>query len=447
MENFLNLNKLTAGALYQPYRKAIWLYLFLLIFEGALRKWFLPSLATPLLLVRDPIAIWLTLEGMRRGWLTSGYVKTMMVVSTVSLILTWMVGHQNFLVGIFGWRIYFFHFPMVFVMGKVLNRDDLMKMARFILLLSIPMTILITIQFYSPQSAWVNLGVGGEGSSGFQGATVGGVSYFRPSGTFSFTQGYVSYQALVGCLLLYYLVVNGTLKRQYRFPLWLLIAFAAAYIVSIPTSISRTHFFQSLVFVAFLFWAVINKPRLKVQFLRFLVIGVIAVLLISLFGKGGASLEAFTNRFDMASKTEGGVQGTLGDRYFGGLLDGLLNFNIPFFGYGIGLGTNVGAKLMGGNMYSFGFNGENEWGRIVGECGMLLGWIIIGVRLLFSLDLLKRAYFKLKRRFDLMPWMLSAGMMLNIPQGQWSIPTNLGFCILFAGFTLASVNNDIYSKK
>ena len=36
---------------------AIWLYLLLWIFEGALRKWILPSLATPLLVVRDPIAI------------------------------------------------------------------------------------------------------------------------------------------------------------------------------------------------------------------------------------------------------------------------------------------------------------------------------------------------------------------------------------------------------
>ena len=34
-------------------KQMIWLYFFLLIFEGALRKWFLPFLATPLLVVRD----------------------------------------------------------------------------------------------------------------------------------------------------------------------------------------------------------------------------------------------------------------------------------------------------------------------------------------------------------------------------------------------------------
>lgn len=66
MTNYLNLNKLTAGGPYALYRKAIWIYIFLLIFEGALRKWFLPSLATPLLLVRDPIAIWLTIIGLQK---------------------------------------------------------------------------------------------------------------------------------------------------------------------------------------------------------------------------------------------------------------------------------------------------------------------------------------------------------------------------------------------
>lgn len=91
-------------------------------------------------------------------------------------------------------------------------------------------------------------------------------------------------------------------------------------------------------------------------------------------------------------------------------------------------------------MYSFGFNAEVEWERIIGECGLIIGFIIIAIRLLFSLKMLQKAYQCLMRRFDLLPWMLSAGMILTIPQAQWSIPTNLGFCVLFGGFTLAAVN-------
>lgn len=435
MINFLNLTSLTKGEPYALYRKAIWVYLFLLIFEGALRKWFLPQLATPLLLVRDPIAIWLTVVGLQRGWIKSGYITVMMVVSTISMLMTLAVGHHNLFVALFGWRIYFFHYPMIFVLGKVLSRTDLLKIGQFILWVSIPMTALIVVQFYSPQTAWVNIGVGGEGSAGFAGA----LGYFRPSGTFSFTSGYVMYQALVGCYLLYYLLMNSTLPKEYQFSKYILIILAGCYILSIPTSISRTHFFQTCVFLLFLFLAAIRKNKLKSKFIKSAIMVVVAVFVLSLLGIGNESMEAFIARFETANEIEGGVDGVIGDRYVGGLLSSLINFNTPVFGYGIGLGTNVGAKAMGGNMYSFGFNAENEWSRIIGECGLLFGLIIISVRLLFSIEMWKRSYNRLAKRFDLLPWMLSAGMMLTVPQGQWSIPTNLGFCILFGGLTLAAV--------
>lgn len=435
MTNYLNLNKLTAGEPYDLYRKAIWIYLFLLVFEGALRKWFLPSLATPLLIIRDPIAIWLTIVGWQKGWLNNAYVKVMMIVSTLSFVLTLLVGHHNLFVALFGWRIYFFHFPMIFVMGKILSRTDLLKMGQFLLWLSIPMTVLIVIQFYSPQTAWVNLGVGGEGTAGFAGA----MGYMRPPGTFSFTSGYVAFQGVVGCLLLYYLVMNDTLPEAYRFSTWVLILLAACYLLTIPMSISRTHFFQTSVFLLFLGVAAVRKAKLKNRFLKFMAVALVAVVVLSFTGIADTGIEAFTARFDGANKAEGGMEGVVGNRYFGGLWRGLMGFDIPVFGYGLGLGTNVGARLMGGNMYSFGFNAENEWERIVGECGLIIGWVIIGVRLFLSLKLWRLAYRLLIKKYDLLPWMLSAGMMLTVPQGQLSIPTNLGFCILLGGFTLAAI--------
>ena len=443
MTNYLNLNKLTAGEPYALYRKVIWIYIFLLIFEGALRKWFLPSLATPLLLVRDPIAIWLTIVGLQKGWIKSGYAKVMMVVSSISFLMTMALGHHNLFVALFGWRIYFFHFPMIFVMGKVLTTTDLLKIGQFILWVSIPMTVLIFMQFNSPETAWVNMGVGGEGTAGFTGA----MGYMRPPGTFSFTSGYVSFQAVVGCYLLYYLLMNNTLPKEYQFSKIVLIILAGCYLLSIPTSISRTHFFQTGVFLIFLFIAAMRKNKLKSKFLKFAIIAGVAGVILYLSGIGGTSVEAFTARFEGANEAEGGMEGVIGDRYVGGLLGSLINFQIPAFGYGIGLGTNVGAKIMGGNMYSYGFNGEVEWSRIIGECGMLLGLIIIGIRLFLSLDIWKRAYNLLVRKYDLLPWMLSAGMMLTVPQGQWAIPTNLGFCILLGALTLAAINSNKIEKR
>ena len=440
MENYFKLRQLTAGEPYQNYRIAIWVYLFLLIFEGALRKWFLPGLATPLLLVRDPIAIWLTIVGLQRGWLKKGYVQVMMIVSVISLFLTIAVGHHNLFVAFFGWRIYAFHFPMIFVMGKVLTRNDLIKMGRFILLISIPMTLLIYQQFLSPQYAWINIGVGGEGSSSYEGA----MGYFRPSGTFSFTSGYVAFQAIVGCMMLFYVLMNKSLPKIYQFSNWLLIMIVGCYVISIPTSISRTHFFQTAVFLAFLAMALLFKKQLLDKFLKFAVMGLIAITILSYLNIGNESVAAFTERFETANEIEGGAQGAIQNRYVGGYMNSLFKSNIPVFGYGLGLGTNVGAKMMGGNMYTFGFNAEVEWERIIGECGLIIGLIIIAIRVFFSLEMLKKSYKCLVTYFDLLPWMLSAGMMLSLPQAQWAIPTNLGFCILFGGFTLAAVNT---SKK
>lgn len=438
MTNYLNLNKLTVGEPYVLYRKAIWIYIFLLIFEGALRKWFLPSLSNPLLIVRDPIAVWLTLTGWQKGWLKNKYAVIMMIVSTISLILTLLVGHQNLIVALFGWRIYFFHFPMIFIIGKVLTRTDLLKIGQFFLWISIPMTILTFIQFNSPPNAWVNIGLGGEGTAGFGGA----LGYMRPPGTFSFTSGYVLFQAIVGCYLLYYLLMNNTLPKEYQFSKLLLVLLTSCYLLSIPTSISRTHFFQTGVFMIFLFIAAIRQDKLKSKFIKFTVITVLAGIILYYSGLGATSIDAFIARLEGADEIEGGLKGTLGERYLGSFYRAFINFDIPFWGYGIGLGTYVGAKLMGGDIWSFGFNGEEEWSRITGECGIFLGSIIIFIRLLFSLGLWKKAYNLLVKKYDLLPWMLSAGMMLTIPQGQWSAPTNLGFYILIGGLTLAAVNTN-----
>lgn len=47
---------------YNSIKIAIWIYFILWIFEGALRKWVLPSLASSLLIVRDPVAIYIIIK-------------------------------------------------------------------------------------------------------------------------------------------------------------------------------------------------------------------------------------------------------------------------------------------------------------------------------------------------------------------------------------------------
>ncbi len=428
-----SLSQLTPGA-NALYRRAMWLYLFLLIFEGALRKWILPGLATPLLLVREPIVIWLVIVGMQKGWFKSAYVYVLMLASTLSLIATLIVGHGSILTGLYGWRIYFFHFPFIFIMGKVLTRDDLLKMMKFVLYVSIGMTVLVGFQFYSPQTHWVNVGVGGEGSAGYGGAN----GYFRPPGTFSFTSGYALFQTLVACCLGYFLLMNDTLPKKFKINSVWLIVMAACFLYSIPTSISRTLFFSSAVIFGFVGFAALRKQRLTTKFARFAVIVGVAVALLAVLDITSTNLDAFWARFDGANRVEGGTENVIRTRGLGKFFNIFTHFDIPVFGYGIGIGTNAGAAFLGGNMYSFGFNAEDEVERVIGECGPLLGLALMFVRIGLSFDILQKSYLHMVNRFDVLPWMFIAGAILILPGGPLGIPTNLGFTMFLSGCAYAA---------
>lgn len=434
---------------HERYRMLVWIYLFLLIFEGALRKWFLPGLATPLLLVREPIALYFFCISLMKNWFSNPTAIMMIAVATLSSIMTLIFGHQNLFVSLYGWRIYALDFTMVFAIAKVLNRDDVLTMGKYILYCSIPMTILITLQFYAPQSAWVNRGVGGDTEgAGFAGA----MGYMRPPGTFSFTSGYVQYQFLVGSFLFYYLVVNNSLPKHLKINSIILWVIAGCYAITIPFSISRTHFFQTFILAAFLISGVILTNRIAmVQKLIGSSIALVFVLaLVQVSGIAGTALDAFTDRFTTANEVEGGssgAQGALLSRIAYSLFQGI-PYDAPFWGYGMGLGTNAGAKLAGGanGMFSF-FNAESEINRVLNECGILLGGIIIVLRISIAITICKAAYKILTNRKDLLLWMLVPATFLALMQGQWGTPTSMGFTVLLTGFAYTLMKkNSIYEK-
>jgi hypothetical protein len=419
------------------YKKAVWLFLILLIFEGALRKWFLPALSTPLLLVRDPIVIWLVVIGFYKGWLKNGYVISMMVVSTLSLITTLLFGHQDLIVALYGWRIFFFYFPFMFVISKILTTQDILKMGRFMLYISIPMTALIIAQFYLPQSAWVNLGIGGDlEGAGFQGA----LNYFRPSGTFSFISGFTSFQLLVGCFLFYYLFSNKTLERSEQIKSWLLWVALGCYLLSIPYSISRTHFYQTIGILMFVVVAGLSIKKYQKKLLRNILLGIMLVAVIFTFNLQGDGLNAFTTRLEKASASESGaIQGTIMDRYLGSV-GRAFQLDMPFFGLGLGIGSNAGGVTSAYEKYKY-FNADQEWSVILGENGLLFGFIIILIKLLLTWFILKKSYLLLKRNKNIFPWIFSSGVLMTLPLGNamGNNVTFYGCLVLIVGFCLTFI--------
>jgi len=417
------------GALRQM-QLASYLYFFLIIFEGALRKWVIPSLASPLLVIRDPVALFLLYRAIEHKIIRSSPFWTFLLfVSGVAFFTSVLIGHGNLYVALFGLRIMLLHFPLIFVFREVMLPGQIQKIAHWMIILSIPMALLIIFQFYSPQSAWVNRGVGGTEGAGFSGA----MGYLRPPGSFSFTNGVSLFFPLVGVFLFWALLKN------IKLPGALLLLSAIAVLLSIPFSISRGLFFQLIVTVLFFVIIIVKKPTLSIRFLSFgAVIAGLAVLIagVSFVSTG---VKVFQTRFTTANQQEGGLDNILAGRLLGGLIRAIKNSSdLPFFGYGLGLGTNVGSALMTGSR-SF-LISEGEWGRILGEMGLLLGLTLLMTRLVLCIRFLRNSYQAIGQ-FNFLPWLLSSCLVLNVIQGQWSQPTTLGFAVFFTGILLASLRH------
>jgi hypothetical protein len=410
-------------------KRAVWAYFLLLIFEGALRKWFLPGLATPLLIIRDPIALWVVYKVWNMGELPkSFYLTGMVMIGLLGIVTAILFGHGSFPVAIYGARILMIHFPFMFAMGKIMDHDDVLKMGKALLLISIPMAVLIAAQFYSPQNAWVNRGVGGDlDGAGFSGA----MGYFRPPGTFSFTNGNSYFFNVVALFVVYFWLNPKHVNKI------ILTGASVAVLMSIPLSISRSLLFSIIITVFFAAIGAAHNKKYASKMISTGIIVFIGLILLSQMEFFKTATAAFTDRFETANTNEGGLESVLADRYLGGLIGALKSASEQaFFGFGIGMGTNVGSKLLtGGTTFLI---SEGEWGRVIGEQGAIMGIGIILLRLGLCFKFLTHAY-KRMLRSDLLPWILLSFALLIIPQGQWAQPTSLGFSTIIGGLLFASL--------
>ncbi|WPP52898.1 hypothetical protein [Catalinimonas niigatensis] len=414
-------------------KQGIWIYFLLLIFEGALRKWFLPSLATPLLIVRDPLAIWLIIKVWQRGLLPANiYLAGIILIGITGIFTATLLGHGSLPVALFGARILLVHFPLMFVIGFIFSREDVVKVGKITLWIAVPMTVLMALQFYSPQSAWVNRGVGGDmEGAGFSGA----MGYMRPPGTFSFTNGLTLFYSFVAAYVFYFWLHIKSINKL------VLIGATLGLLAAIPLSISRSLFFSVGVTLIFTLIAVSHKPQYVSKVIVATFGLIIALVILSQTSFFQTAIEVFTDRLENANKSEGGLGGVLLDRYLGGLLEAIVGSeteNSPFFGYGLGMGTNVGSMLLTGDLKYL--ISEGEWGRLIGEMGPLMGIAVILLRLGFCAKITIASYQKLISG-DMLPWILLSFCLLNVPQGQWAQPTALGFSTLIGGLMIASFHN------
>lgn len=425
--------KVTSSGSVRLLKRGIWLYFWLIILEGALRKWVLPGFSEELLIIRDPLALWILYKCIVSNiWYPNRYVILMWAITIVSFAITLIFGHGNIMVALYGLRITAIHFPLIFIVGSILDKSDVLRFGKVVLFLNIGMTILVGIQFFSPQSAWVNLGVGGNiNGSGFSGAA----GFFRVPGTFSFTNGLSLFYGFAAAYVFYFWASKGESEVSKL----LLVTSSIALLAAIPLSISRGVLFEILLSVLFLFAIVGKDPRTIKSIIAISIAAICLFFILGNFSFFETAKIAFTERFTIASSVEGGIEGTIVDRFLGGLIGAVTDVKASFSGLGLGMGTNAGAQLMSGNREFL--ISEGEWGRLIGEMGYVLGIIAIIIRGSLVIELLKDSWNSIKFG-NILPWMLMSFGAVNILQGQWAQPTALGFSVFIGGIVIAALNEN-----
>lgn len=411
-------------------RWLIWTYFWLLLFEGALRKWVVPSLANPLLIIRDPVVIAIYALAIARGLFPLNRFVIALAISGVLCLAASLVGpHANFGVNFFGWRCNILHLPLIYVMAEVLNFDDVKQLGRWILLLSVPMTLLVVAQFRAAPNDWLNAGAGEDAHMiALTGNKV------RASGTFSFISGIIYFYALTTAFLVYGLV------EQRAYPLWLTSIVGLCVPVALAVSGSRSTVAMCAIVASMFVIALFLRPSLIGKAMKLIgitltlafVAGSLAVFKAA-FDEG---VEAFSQRMQETEHVEGGFEGFV-HRFISTFTKPIyFMLDVPVLGQGLGVGTNVGSKLLTGETDFV--LAEDEWERVILECGGLLGGAYLLVRVLMTLQLAAMAA-RACRIGHFLPLLLLGACAVPIVAGQFGQSTTLGFACFSGGLCLAAM--------
>jgi len=415
-------------------RRLIYLYIFFLIIEGALRKWIVPQFSNPLLLVRDPVVLAIYFL----AWRAHVFPRNRFILSLTTIaVLSWTVSifvldpylpiSRILLVTAYGFRSNFLHLPLIFVFARVFDADDVRRIGWWILIGMIPMGLLMALQFHSASDSFINRTVGlGEGEQ----ITAGG-GKIRPPATFSFISGPIHYVTGAAAFALY-----GALRREI-YPSWLVLGAGCSVILAIVVSGSRSLVVSVLLVVLSLAIVLLIRPDALNRFGRGLIVVVLAGLLVGRLPIVHEGIGILTSRFtESAEAADTTITGGLMQRTVATFTEGFGHLgHAPLAGFGLGVGTSGGATLLGSQ--STFLLSENEWTRIIFESGPILGLAFLLWRTVFA-GYLGIVSLRSLSRAEILPLILFSAGFLIILNGQLGQPTSLGFAVVLNGLCLAS---------
>lgn len=435
-------------------RFCIYFYLVSILFDGVFRKWVFPLYSTPIMLLKQVVAILIILYGFQYLSKSTIWEKSFALLGVVVFCTSMMFGHQNILVAFYGCLPYWFGLTICFIIGKALTYDDLLLIGRIMMYATIANSILLILQFNSPVTSFINYQSGSVDNDivGYSVSSLEGG--FRPSGLFVYNSQNALFQMLSLAFMLFFLFLRPIASHRRLVIVSLILNF-----ISLPFTVSRTSvFFQLGLVVFFVLFCMKNSQRKKL--LLYIPVGLVVVALALTIPEVKTAVQTIAARFANASSAqfEGSTtwSGTLKDVWYRNVvymvtaiidphtIDGDA---VPFWGFGQGMSTQVGSRFLGITKNSGFALAEWDGLRIMCESGMILGWMIIFVRVayafrfIFRINEIRRSNKLLALTF-LFPFLVSFYLLNN-----WGnlFQSNISFLIgglFFAGMKYRIYNGD-----
>lgn len=349
-------------------RWGLGLFLFLLIYDGALRKWVLPGAEQLLFIAKDALLLGVLVYALlnRRR-----HINASMQDAAGALFLlyaAWVLleaGNLNLpsvLVGIWGLKAHLLYASLILLLPLAFsNLDDLFRwLVKIYPWVVVPVCALAFVQLASPADSFINQSLKGgtEGTAYF-----GEEGLVRVTGAFSYISGmgaFVQATTLIGMALF----LGGARSRLFLIGL----GFALA---ALPATGSRGVIVVAAASAVIMLFAALASrltgPRMALR-----IVVVIAILGTISLQTQDAAWVALQQRAESSRSDEG--------RFLTAFTNAFHYFDVAgYFGFGTG-SANLGSPALVKDVSPFswlpvGNRFEEESGRIVLELGMF-GWLI-----------------------------------------------------------------------
>jgi len=422
------------------------LFYLLLIFEGALRKWVLPSHADILFFVRDPLAVAIYALAFRHSFLP---LRQPLLVAGIAfatvgllLILVQSAGVAGTIedwpiLAAYGWRNYFLYIPLPFILARTLQRPDIERLIKLTLALTVPVAILVFLQFRAAPYAPINVGFASSVAEQFRGLTVD-AEHTRPMGLFTSDVGQTEFTVSSLAMVLSLWILPAA-RRYVR--TWQLIVATCAVLTCLAVGESRGAMVHSgiIVLAGFVSGLVIRRSGLSTRAIVLpAVLAALAVVLYPIVFPQGYS--TFVDRWNRAAVAESAV---IKYGIFGRALYGFVDFfklmgTTPVLGYGLGLAGNASLTL---GVTIPGFHGwaETDWARHIVDLGPIVGVMFILYRIVLVAWLGRVCLAGARAAADPLPILWFAFVGVELLYGQLTgHGTVNGYGWLFTGLCLAA---------